>query len=87
MAIIWTIIIGFIIGLIARALMPGRDPGGFIITTVLGIAGALLGSFLGRLLGLYAQGEPVGLLMSVIGAVLLLVGYRYLAPTVSTSRM
>ena len=87
MTIIWTVIIGFIIGLIARALMPGRDPAGFIITTVLGIAGALLGSFLGRLFGLYVQGEPAGLLLSVIGAVLLLVGYRYLAPTASTSRL
>jgi uncharacterized membrane protein YeaQ/YmgE (transglycosylase-associated protein family) len=87
MTIIWTIIIGFVIGLIARALMPGRDPGGFIITTVLGIAGALVGSFLGRVLGLYAQGEPAGLFMAVIGAILLLIGYRYVAPTISTSRL
>jgi uncharacterized membrane protein YeaQ/YmgE (transglycosylase-associated protein family) len=87
MTIIWTIIIGFVIGLIARALMPGRDPAGFIITTVLGIAGALVGSFIGRVLGLYAQGEPAGLLMALLGAILLLIGYRYLAPTVSTSRL
>ena len=87
MTIIWTIIIGFVIGLIARALMPGRDPAGFIITTVLGIAGALVGSFLGRVLGLYAQGEPAGLFMAVIGAILLLIGYRYVAPTISTSRL
>jgi uncharacterized membrane protein YeaQ/YmgE (transglycosylase-associated protein family) len=86
MSILWTIIIGFVIGLIARALMPGRDPAGFIITTVLGIAGALVGSLLGRVLGLYAQGEPAGLIMSVIGAVLLLIGYRYLAPATSTTR-
>jgi uncharacterized membrane protein YeaQ/YmgE (transglycosylase-associated protein family) len=87
MTIIWTIIIGFVIGLIARALMPGRDPAGFIITTVLGIAGALIGSLIGRVFGLYAEGEPAGLIMSVIGAVLLLVGYRYLAPTTSASRL
>jgi uncharacterized membrane protein YeaQ/YmgE (transglycosylase-associated protein family) len=67
--------------------MPGRDPGGFIITTVLGIAGALVGSLVGRVLGFYGEGEPAGLIMSVIGAVLLLVGYRYLAPTTSTSRL
>jgi uncharacterized membrane protein YeaQ/YmgE (transglycosylase-associated protein family) len=87
MTILWTIIIGFVIGLVARALMPGRDPAGFIITTVLGIAGALVGSLVGRVLGFYGEGEPAGLIMSVIGAVLLLVGYRYLAPTTSTSRL
>jgi uncharacterized membrane protein YeaQ/YmgE (transglycosylase-associated protein family) len=86
MTIIWTIIIGFVIGLVARALIPGRDPAGFIITTVLGIAGALVGSLIGRVLGFYGEGEPTGLIMSVIGAVLLLVGYRYLAPATSTSR-
>lgn len=87
MTIIWTIIIGFVIGLLARALMPGRDPGGFIITTVLGIAGALVGSFAGQALGFYTQGEPAGMIMSVLGAILLLVGYRYLVPTTSTSRL
>ena len=87
MTILWTIIIGFVIGLVARDLMPGRDPAGFIITTVLGIAGALVGSLVGRVLGFYGEGEPAGLIMSVIGAVLLLVGYRYLAPTTSTSRL
>ncbi len=87
MTIIWTIIIGFVIGLLARALMPGRDPGGFIITTIIGIAGALVGSFVGQALGFYAQGEPVGMIMSVLGAILLLVGYRYLVPTTSTSRL
>jgi uncharacterized membrane protein YeaQ/YmgE (transglycosylase-associated protein family) len=85
--IIWTIVIGFVIGLLARALMPGQDPGGFIITTVLGIAGALVGSFVGQALGFYAQGEPAGIIMSVLGAILLLVGYRYLVPTTSTGRL
>ncbi len=87
MTIIWTIIIGFVIGLIGRALMPGRDPAGFIITTVLGVAGALVGSLIGRVFGFYGEGEPAGLIMSVIGAILLLVGYRYLAPATSTSRL
>jgi len=85
--IIWTIVIGFVIGLLARAVIPGRDPGGFVITTVIGIAGALVGSFIGQALGFYTQGEPAGLIMSVLGAILLLVGYRYLAPTASTSRL
>lgn len=87
MTIIWTIVIGFVIGLLARSVMPGRDPGGFVITTVIGIAGALVGSFIGQALGFYTQGEPAGLIMSVLGAILLLVGYRYLAPTASTSRL
>ncbi|MEY4669332.1 MAG: hypothetical protein RL518_2031 [Pseudomonadota bacterium] len=86
MTIIWTIIIGFVIGLIARALIPGRDPAGFIITTVLGVAGALVGSLIGRVLGFYGEGEPAGLIMSVIGAIVLLIGYRYLTPSTSASR-
>jgi uncharacterized membrane protein YeaQ/YmgE (transglycosylase-associated protein family) len=85
--IIWTIVIGFVIGLLARAVMPGRDPGGFVITTVIGIAGALVGSFIGQALGFYTQVEPAGLIMSVLGAILLLVGYRYLVPTASTIRL
>ncbi len=87
MTIMWTVIIGLVVGLLARAVMPGRDPGGFIITTVLGISGALVGSFIGQALGFYTQGEPAGLIMSVLGAILLLAGYRYLAPTASTSRL
>ena len=87
MTIIWTIIIGFVIGLIARALMPGRDPAGFIITTVLGIAGALVGSILGRAFGFYGEGEPASLIMSVLGAIILLTAYRYLAPTTTASRL
>ena len=86
MTILWTIIIGFVVGLIARAVIPGRDPAGFIITTILGIAGALIGSVMGRVLGFYGEGEAAGLIMSVIGAVLSLVGYRYLSPTTSTSQ-
>jgi uncharacterized membrane protein YeaQ/YmgE (transglycosylase-associated protein family) len=86
MTIIWTILIGFVIGLIARAIMPGRDSAGFITTTVLGIAGALVGSIIGRAFGLYGEGEAAGLLMSVLGAVLLLTAYRYFAPPATASR-
>lgn len=76
MGLIWTIIIGLVIGLLAKFIMPGRDPGGFIITTLLGIAGALLAKFLGQSLGWYAEGEPAGFIASVVGALLLLWIYR-----------
>jgi uncharacterized membrane protein YeaQ/YmgE (transglycosylase-associated protein family) len=70
------IIFGLIVGAIAKLLMPGRDPGGFIVTMLLGIAGALLGGFLGRALGWYGEGEAAGFLMSLVGAILLLAIYR-----------
>ena len=76
MAILTTIIVGLIIGLIAKFLMPGRDPGGFIVTTLIGIAGAFIGTFVGRALGLYQPGEAAGWIMSVVGAILLLLIYR-----------
>jgi len=72
------IIFGLIVGVIAKLLMPGRDPGGFVITILLGIAGALLGGFVGRALGLYGPGESAGFLMSLLGAILLLTLYRVL---------
>jgi uncharacterized membrane protein YeaQ/YmgE (transglycosylase-associated protein family) len=76
MGLIWTLIIGLIVGAIAKLLMPGKDPGGFIITMLIGIAGAFLASFLGRALGLYAEGDAAGLIASVLGAMLLLFIYR-----------
>jgi uncharacterized membrane protein YeaQ/YmgE (transglycosylase-associated protein family) len=76
MELIGTIIIGLIVGIVAKLLMPGRDPGGFIITILLGIAGAFVGTFVGRALGFYAPGEAAGFLMSLLGAVLLLLIYR-----------
>ena len=75
--IVW-IIFGAVVGVVAKLLMPGRDPGGFIITIILGIAGALLGGFLGRALGLYGEGDPVGFVMALIGAMILLIAYRML---------
>jgi uncharacterized membrane protein YeaQ/YmgE (transglycosylase-associated protein family) len=72
------IVFGLIVGVIAKLLMPGRDPGGFIITILLGIAGALLGGFVGRALGLYGPGDSAGFLMSLLGAILLLTLYRVL---------
>jgi uncharacterized membrane protein YeaQ/YmgE (transglycosylase-associated protein family) len=76
MHILWAIVIGFLIGLLAKAIMPGRDPGGFIVTVLLGIAGSLLASFLGRQLGWYPAGAPAGFLASVVGAIILLAIYR-----------
>jgi uncharacterized membrane protein YeaQ/YmgE (transglycosylase-associated protein family) len=76
MGLIVTIIIGFFVGLIAKFLMPGRDPGGFIITILLGIGGALVANFLGRALGLYSTNEAAGFIASVIGAMVLLAIYR-----------
>jgi uncharacterized membrane protein YeaQ/YmgE (transglycosylase-associated protein family) len=70
------IIFGLVVGIVGKFLMPGRDPGGFIVTILLGIAGALLGGFIGRALGLYNEGEPAGFIMAVIGAIILLAIYR-----------
>ena len=76
MAILGWILFGLIVGLVAKLLMPGRDPGGIIVTMLLGIAGALLGGFLGQAMGLYRAGEAAGFVMSLVGAVALLVLYR-----------
>lgn len=75
--LVW-IVFGLVVGALAKLVMPGRDPGGCIITILLGIAGALLGGFLGRWMGLYREGETAGFLMSLLGAVLLLAIYRML---------
>lgn len=77
MGIIGWILFGLVVGIVGKLLMPGRDPGGFIVTILLGIAGALVGGFVGRALGLYQEGDPVGFVMAVIGAILLLVIYRF----------
>lgn len=79
MGILAWILFGLVIGVIAKLLMPGRDPGGFIITILLGIAGALVGGFVGRAMGFYGEGERAGWLMSILGAVILLVLYRMMA--------
>jgi uncharacterized membrane protein YeaQ/YmgE (transglycosylase-associated protein family) len=76
MEILSWIVFGLVIGIIAKVLMPGRDPGGFIVTTLLGIAGAMIGGFVGRAMGFYGQGQSAGWIMSIIGAVLLLALYR-----------
>jgi uncharacterized membrane protein YeaQ/YmgE (transglycosylase-associated protein family) len=81
MGIIGTIIIGFIVGLLARFLMPGRDPMGFIFTTLLGIAGALVARFLGQALGIYGPEDAAGFVASLIGALIVLfVARRFRGP-------
>lgn len=76
MSIIGTILIGFLVGLVARFLMPGKDPAGFIVTTLLGIVGAIVATYLGQALGLYLPGQPAGFIGAVIGAIILLALYR-----------
>ena len=76
MGIIAWIVFGLLVGIVAKFLMPGRDPGGFVITIVIGIAGALLGGFIGRAAGWYREGDPVGFLMAVLGSIVLLFLYR-----------
>jgi uncharacterized membrane protein YeaQ/YmgE (transglycosylase-associated protein family) len=75
MHFIWSILIGFIVGLVARALMPGPNPMGFILTTILGVVGALVATFVGQGLGWYAEGSGAGFIASVVGAVILLFIY------------
>jgi len=74
--LLWVVIIGFVAGAVAKFIMPGKDPGGFIITIILGVVGALLATFLGRLIGWYGPGESAGFIAAIVGAVLLLVLYR-----------
>ena len=76
MELLWTLLIGLLVGIVAKFLMPGRDPGGFIITTLLGIAGAFIAHAIGRAMGWYSEGDAAGFLASVAGAVILLALYR-----------
>ena len=76
MGLLYTILIGLVIGVVAKFLMPGRDPGGCIITMLLGIAGSFVASYLGQAMGWYAPGQPAGFIFSVIGAMILLLIYR-----------
>jgi len=77
-SLLWTLFIGLIIGAVAKLLMPGKDPGGWIVTILLGVAGSFVASYLGRMLGWYQEGQSAGFIMSVVGAILLLFVYRLL---------
>ena len=81
MSIIGWILFGLIVGVVAKLIMPGPDPGGMIVTILLGIVGALIGGFIGRMLGWYGEGDPVGFIMAVIGAIVVLFGYRKISST------
>lgn len=76
MHILWMLIIGLVVGALAKFIMPGKDPGGILITMLIGIAGSLIAGFLGRSLGWYSHNEGAGFIASIIGAVILLAGYR-----------
>ncbi len=76
MHLLWTLLIGLIIGAVAKLLMPGKDPGGIIVTMLLGVAGSFVATYLGQALGLYRDGSSAGFIMSVIGAMILLLIYR-----------
>jgi uncharacterized membrane protein YeaQ/YmgE (transglycosylase-associated protein family) len=78
LGLLWTIIIGGVVGWIAKMLLPGKDPGGVIVTVLLGIGGALIATYLGQALGWYAPGQGAGFIGSIVGAVILLLIYRVL---------
>jgi uncharacterized membrane protein YeaQ/YmgE (transglycosylase-associated protein family) len=76
MSWLWIILIGFLVGLVAKFLTPGRDVGGFIITTLVGIGGSLLATWAGQTMGWYAPGQPAGFIAAVVGAIVLLLLLR-----------
>jgi uncharacterized membrane protein YeaQ/YmgE (transglycosylase-associated protein family) len=78
MSIVWLILVGFVVGLLARAVMPGEQKLGLILTTVLGIAGSLVAGYLGQAVGLYQAGQGAGFIGSIVGALILLFGYQLL---------
>jgi uncharacterized membrane protein YeaQ/YmgE (transglycosylase-associated protein family) len=76
LSILWTLVVGLVVGAIAKLLMPGKDPGGIIVTMLIGVAGAFLAGFIGQGLGWYETGEAAGIIASILGAMLLLLLYR-----------
>lgn len=85
MFLLWAAIIGLVAGAIAKAIMPGRDPGGIIVTMLLGVAGAMVGTFLGRAVGWYQPGEGAGLIAAIVGAMLILWLYRVIRGRTATA--
>jgi len=76
MAFLWMLLIGLVVGALAKLLMPGKDPGGVLVTMLLGVAGSMLAGLLGRTVGIYERSQGAGFIASVIGAMLILAGYR-----------
>lgn len=87
MSILWLIVIGLVIGVVAKLLMPGNDPGGAVITILLGIAGSIVAAFIGRSLGWYVEGQAAGFVASVFGSILLLALYRALSSRSNAGRV
>ncbi len=85
MHILWTALIGLVVGAIAKFLMPGKDPGGIWITMLIGIAGSFLGTWIGRMVGHYGEGESAGFLMSLVGALILLGIYHFYKRSTASS--
>jgi uncharacterized membrane protein YeaQ/YmgE (transglycosylase-associated protein family) len=75
---LWMIVVGLVVGALAKLVMPGRDPGGVVITILIGIAGSVIAGFLGRSIGWYGAGETAGIVASIVGAIVLLFAYRAL---------
>lgn len=80
MDILLWIVFGLVVGIVAKLIMPGNDPGGIVLTIILGVVGAMAGGWIGRVMGLYREGEPAGFIMAVVGAVVVLGLYRLLMP-------
>ena len=76
-SLLWTAIIGLVVGALAKLIVPGKDPGGILVTMIIGIAGSFLGTFLGRMVGHYQEGQSAGFIMSLIGAIILLAIYHF----------
>ena len=83
MHIIWTLLIGLLVGIVAKFLTPGRDPGGCIITMLLGVAGAFVATYLGQMIGWYKAGETAGFIGAVVGAIILLIAYHIIRKLVA----
>ena len=79
MGLLWTLLIGLVVGALAKLIMPGKDPGGFIVTMLLGVAGAFIAGYLGKALGFYSPGNAPGLIASTLGAMALLLVYRLIS--------
>ena len=80
MDILLWIVFGLVVGIVAKLIMPGHDPGGIFLTIILGVVGAMLGGWIGRVMGLYREGEAAGFIMAVVGAVIILGLYRLVMP-------
>jgi uncharacterized membrane protein YeaQ/YmgE (transglycosylase-associated protein family) len=85
MTILWTLLIGLVIGAVAKFLLPGKDPGGIIVTMLIGIAGSFVATYIGRVLGWYQEGQSAGFIMSVLGAILLLAVYHLIKRKTATT--